>query len=141
MAGLLVVVVDDLKQVVLGELEHHEDALVLEHDLDEFDDVFVLQLGAEGHFSDGALGDARVSDLLALLVGLELFDGELARLAASGEGLVDATIGTAADETNNLVLVRHTNLGLICDVSKPTLCFSVSCNYMKTGEGGMREGE
>jgi hypothetical protein len=30
---------------------------------------------------------------------------------------------------------------LICDVSKPTLCFSVSCDYMKTRKVGMREGE
>ena len=36
----------NLKQIVLCILEHHEDALVLEYDLDELDYVWVLQLAA-----------------------------------------------------------------------------------------------
>lgn len=64
-------VLDDLQQVVLAVLEHHEDALVLEDDLDEVDDVRVGELGAEGHFADGGLGDARVLGGFAFFVGFE----------------------------------------------------------------------
>ncbi len=100
--------VDDLQQVVLGVLEHHEDGLVLEDDLDQLDHVGVVELRTQGHLADGRLRDARVRGLLALLVGLELLDGELAGLAVAAESLVHAAIGAAADEADDLVLVRVT---------------------------------
>lgn len=39
--------VDDLEEVVLGELEHYVDAFVLEDDLVGVYDVKVTELGAE----------------------------------------------------------------------------------------------
>lgn len=65
------VVVDDLKQVVLRVLEDHEDALVLEDDLDELDHIGMRQLRTKGHLPDGGLGETRVLDQLTLLVGFE----------------------------------------------------------------------
>lgn len=82
MSGLLGVVVDDLQQIVLGVLENHEDALVLEERFHEADDVVVAKFAAEAHFTNGTLRNTRVADLLALLVGLELLDGYL--LAGGG---------------------------------------------------------
>ena len=52
-AGRLGVVVDDLKQIVFGVLEHHENALVLEDDLDQVDEVGVGQLRTKGHLTTG----------------------------------------------------------------------------------------
>lgn len=60
---------------MLAVLEHHEDALVLEDDLDEVDDVRVGELGAEGHFADGGLGDPRVLGGFAFFVGFESKEG------------------------------------------------------------------
>jgi hypothetical protein len=120
--GLLRVVVDDLEEVVLGVLEDHEDALVLEDDFDELDDVGVTELRAEGHLPHRRLRDAGIGDLLALLVGLELFDGKLARLALPTAGLVDTAIGTATDETNDIVLVRDMDFALVPDGSMAAVC-------------------
>ena len=119
MARLLRVVVDDLQQVVLGVFEHHEDALVLENDLNQADHIVVLELRAECHFSDGGLRNARVLYLLALLVGLELLNGEVARLALPAMGLVHATVGSAANKPNDAVLFHHLDLGLVGHLATP----------------------
>jgi len=60
--------VDDLQEVMLGVLEHHEDTFVFQDNLDELDDIRVTQLRAQGHFSDRGLRDAGVLDLFAFLV-------------------------------------------------------------------------
>lgn len=119
MPRLLGVVVDDLQQVVLGVLKDHEYALVLEDDFDELDDVGVVEFGAEGHFSHGGLRDARVGDLLAFLVRLELLDGELAWLAMATMSLVDTAIGATGNETNDFVFVCYSHFALILDGSSP----------------------
>jgi hypothetical protein len=76
----------------------------------QLDDVGVGQLGAQRHLADGRLGDARVGHHLALLIRLELLDGELAGLALPADGLVDAAIGSTADEADDLVPVNDTDL-------------------------------
>jgi len=43
-AGRLCVMVDDLKQVMLGVLEYHEDAFILQDDFHKVDHVRVVQL-------------------------------------------------------------------------------------------------
>ena len=120
------VVVDDLQQVVLGVLEDHEDALVLEDGLDEAHDVGVAQLGAQAHLADGRLRDARVANQLALLIGLELLDSDVADRpgvrvardhALEGDGprsrLVDAAVGSTANEADDAVALRDARLGLV----------------------------
>lgn len=99
---------------MFGILKDHEYALVLEHNLTETNDISVVELTAETHLTNSTLRDARVADLLSLLVGLELFDGELADgLAVAADGLVDASIGTRADEADDAVAVCDADLGLI----------------------------
>ena len=61
--------------------------------------------------------DARILDLLSLLVGLKLLDGKLASLAMTANGLVNSAIGTAADESNDLVAVNDADFTLIADMS------------------------
>lgn len=63
--------VNDLKQVMFRVLEDHEDAFVFEDDFNQLDDVRMIQLRAQGHFSDRGLGKARVLNQLALLIGFE----------------------------------------------------------------------
>ena len=113
MPRLLRMVVNNLQQIMLCILEHHKDALILENDLNQLDNVGVTQLRAERHLADGRLRNARVGGLLSLFVGLELLDGEFTRLALAAEGLVDATIGAAADEADDLVLVGHADFALV----------------------------
>ena len=122
-AWLLRVMVYDLEQVVLGVLEHPVDALVLEDDLDQLDHVGVVEFGAERHFTDRRLRDAGVGDLLALLVGLELLDGELAWLALAAEGLEDAAISATADEANDDVLLRDADLALVANWPSAAVCW------------------
>lgn len=99
---------------MFGILKDHKDALVLEHNLTEANDISVVELTAKAHLTNSTLRDARVADLLTLLVGLELFDGELANgLAVAADGLVDASIGTRADEPDDTVAVCDADLGLI----------------------------
>ena len=62
------VVMNNLQEIMLGILEDHENTLILQNDLDKLDYIGVTKLRAEGHFSDGGLGDARVLNLFALLV-------------------------------------------------------------------------
>ena len=113
--GLLGVVVDDLEEVVFGVLEDHEDALVLEDDLDQLDDVLVVELGAQSHLADGRLGDARVGDLLPLLIGLELLDSELAGSAMAAQGLVHSAIRPTTNEAYNFVSVGDSHTAPIAD--------------------------
>lgn len=143
-ARLLRVMVDDLQQVVLGILKHHEDALVFENDFHQPDDVWVSELAAEAHLTDGALGNARVADLLALLVRLELFDGHLYRgwsrvggwreaagcpdngdalgIAGSAYRFVNTAVCSTADETNDAVAFGDTRLGLVTSRLIATIC-------------------
>lgn len=121
MARLLCVVVDDLKQVVLRILKDHEDTLVFEENLDELDNVGMPQLAAQRHLADGALRDAGVGNLLAFLIGLELLDGEFADLALTAEGLIDASIGTTANETNDSESLGNSDFGLVSDVARPSI--------------------
>lgn len=114
MTRLLCVVVDDLQEIMLGVLKHHEYALVLEHDLAEFDDIAVAELTAETHFANCTLRYSRVTDLLALLIRLELLDGEFpGRFAATADGLVDSPIGSGANEADDPVSVSDADLGLV----------------------------
>jgi len=66
---------DDLQEVVVGVLEDHEDAFAFQDYFYEMDEAWVGELGAEGHFADGGLGDAGVLEF-AFFVGFELFDRE-----------------------------------------------------------------
>lgn len=75
-AGGLSVVVDDLEEVVFAVFEDHEDAFFFEDDLDEVDEVRVGEFGAEGYFTNGGLGEARVLNCFAFFVGFEFLDGE-----------------------------------------------------------------
>lgn len=43
----------DLKEIVLGVFEDHEDTFIFEDDFDEADYIHVTQFGTEGHFPDG----------------------------------------------------------------------------------------
>lgn len=45
MSCWLRVVMDDLEEIVFGIFEDHEDALVFEDDLNQFDDIGMAQLG------------------------------------------------------------------------------------------------
>ena len=68
---------------------------------------------AHSDLPDGALANACVGDYIALLVGLELLDGELSRLTLAAYSLVDTSICSAANEADDLVLVHDSNLGLV----------------------------
>ena len=114
MTRILGVMVDDLEKVVLCVLEHHKDALILQNDLDEPDDVGIVELGAQSHLANSRLGDSGVLDL-AFLVGLELLDGELAWLALAADGFVYSSICTTADEANHLILFHHLHFALVTD--------------------------
>lgn len=120
MARLLGVVMNNLKQVVLGIVEYHKDALVFENDLDETNDISVAQLAAQAHLTDGTLRNARIANLFTLLVGLELFDSHfmtLARLFSRGQGpthgLVHSSICTTADEAHNSITFCDAGFGLV----------------------------
>ncbi len=56
------------------------------------------ELAAEGHLADCRLADARVCDLLTLLIRLELLDRELAGLPMAARRLVDTTVCSTANE-------------------------------------------
>lgn len=103
---------------MLGILKDHKDALVLQDDFDELDDVGVLQLTAQRHLADGGLRNARIRNLFTLLVGLELLDGKLAGLALAAKGLVDAAISSGANESDDFVSLDNPDLGLIVDVTE-----------------------
>lgn len=62
------VVMNNLQEIMLCILEDHKNTLVLQNDLNKLDYISVAKLRAEGHFSDGGLGDARVLNLFALFV-------------------------------------------------------------------------
>ena len=114
-------VMHNLQQIMLRILEHHKDALVLQDDFDETDDIDMAQLGAQGHLTDGRLRDTSILDLLTLLVRLELLDGELADLTMAADGFVDPAVGPTADEADDLVLVYHTDFTLVGDVSRASI--------------------
>ncbi len=52
-------------------LEDHKYAFVLKYDLDKVDDIWMIQLGAECHFTTSRLRYSRVLYDLTLLVRLE----------------------------------------------------------------------
>ena len=60
---MLSVPMDNLKQVMLGIFEDHEDAFRLEDDLDQGDNVVVGKLGTKCHFSYGRLRNTGVAQL------------------------------------------------------------------------------
>jgi len=107
-------VMDDLKQIMLRVLKYHEDALIFEHNLTELDNIVMVKLTAQTHLADSTLRDARVANLLALLVRLELLDGEFAdRLSIATDSLVHPSISTGADETNDAITICDAHLGLV----------------------------
>jgi hypothetical protein len=59
---------DDLKEVMLGVFEDHEDAFVFQDNFYEPDDIHMAQFRTEGHLSDGRLRDACILNLLAFLI-------------------------------------------------------------------------
>ena len=61
-------VMNDLEEVMLSIFEHHEDTFTLQDNFHKSDDIYMTQLGAQGHLSYGGLGYSRVLDLFALLV-------------------------------------------------------------------------
>jgi hypothetical protein len=114
MPRLLSVVVNNLKQIVFCILKDHKDALVLEHNLTKTNDIVVVKFAAQAHLTDSTLRDARVADLLAFLVRLELLDGELANgFSIATDRLVNTSIGTGADETNDAIPICNPDFGLI----------------------------
>lgn len=62
------VVMNNLQEIMLCILEDHENTFVLQNDLNKLDYIGVTKLRAEGHFSNGGLGDSRILNLFALLV-------------------------------------------------------------------------
>lgn len=62
------VVMDDLKQIMLGILKHHEYAFIFQNDFNQADYIHMTKFGTEGHLPDGGLRDTCVLDLFALLV-------------------------------------------------------------------------
>jgi hypothetical protein len=61
-------VMNDLEEIMLRIFENHEDTFTFQDDFDESDDIYMTQLGTEGHLADGGLRDSCILDLLALLV-------------------------------------------------------------------------
>ncbi len=61
-------VMDDLQQIMLGILKHHEDTLVFQDNLDQLDYIGMAEFGAQGHLSDSGLRYSSILDLLAFLV-------------------------------------------------------------------------
>lgn len=113
-------VVDNLKQVVLGILKDHEDTFIFQYDLLKSYHIWMVEFGTQSHFSNGRLRQTRVLDQLPFFVGLEpdtngldgflretimysLLDGKLALLAIFPDRLVDTAICTTADEANNVI--------------------------------------
>lgn len=80
------------------------------------DDIHMAEFRAQPHLPDGGLRDASV-DGVAFAVGLELFDGEerVGGWVVGGKafGFVDATVGAAADEADDLVAVLEAEGGLV----------------------------
>lgn len=68
MARGLRMVVNDLEEIMLGIFENHKDTFTFQYDFDESDDIYMTQLGTEGHLPDGGLRDACILNLLAFLV-------------------------------------------------------------------------
>lgn len=106
---------------MLGILENHEDAFVLQDDLDEPDHIDMAQFRAQRHLPHSRLRDASILDLLTLLVWLELLDRELSNLTMAADGFVDTSISSTTDEADDLVLVYHTNFTLVCDMSRASV--------------------
>ncbi len=75
------------------------------------------QLAAKCHLADSRLADSRVGDLLTLLVGFKLLYREFASLPLAANGLKHTTVGSAADEADNPVLVRNPDLTLVADIA------------------------
>lgn len=99
---------------MFGILKDHKNALVFKHNLTQADNISMVELTAKTHLTNSTLRDARVADLLPLFIGLELFDGKLADgLAVAADSLVDASIGTRADEADDTVAICDADLGLI----------------------------
>jgi hypothetical protein len=114
MSRLLSVVMNNLKQIMLCVLENHKDALILQHNLAKTNDIVMVKLAAQTHLTDSTLRDARVADLLAFLIRLELLDGELAdRLSISTDSLVNTSIGTGTNETNDAIPICDSDFGLV----------------------------
>lgn len=85
------------------------------------------KLGTKCHLSACRLRDASILDDLTFFVRLKprvisksrpttnhnhsasLFDGKLSALAVVAHSLVDSSVGTAADETDDLVPIEHSN--------------------------------
>lgn len=70
------VVVDDLQEIVLRVLEHHEDALVFQDDLCQLHHIGMVKLGAQSHLSDRRLRETSVLHYLPFLVRLEPVVGQ-----------------------------------------------------------------
>lgn len=59
-------------------------------------------------------------------MGLVLFNGKFTFLAIFANGLVDSTIGTAADETNDVISIAHPDLA---DVSTRSPRVNSLCRF------------
>lgn len=109
-------VMHNLQEIMFAILKHHEDAPVLQDGLHMPDDIHMAEFRAQPHLPDGGLRDASV-DGVAFAVGLELFDGEerVGGWVVGGKafGFVDATVGAAADEADDLVAVLEAEGGLV----------------------------
>ena len=121
MASGLRVVMNDLQEIVLRILEHHEDAFILQDDFDELNDIDMAQLGAQGHFSHSRLRNASILNLLALLIGLELLDRKFSWLTMTTYSLVDSSISTTTNKADDLVSVDDSNFALICNMSRASI--------------------
>lgn len=132
MSGGLGVMLNDLQEIMLGVFKYHEDALVLENDLDQVDHIRVRELRTEGHFPTRRLGNACVLDDLPFFIRLEsvcgsvfidglarrtgesiLLDRKVPRLAIPANGLVDPAVGPTTDESYNSVFVSNPDLILV----------------------------
>lgn len=107
---LLSVMPDNLIEVMLGVIEGKIEGHVgvVDVDVDELDDIFVVDLAQEHDLSDGGRRDA-----IALLGLLELLDGDGGAAAASSLGMrwleareEDEAVGALADLSHQLVLLQ-----------------------------------
>lgn len=107
---LLSVMPDNLIEVMLGVIEGQIEGHVgvVDVNVDELDDIFVVDLAQEHDLSDGGRRDA-----IALLGLLELLDGDGGAAAANSLGMrwleareEDEAVGALADLSHQLVLLQ-----------------------------------
>lgn len=109
---------------MLSIVKDHKDALVLENDFDESNDIGVIEFAAQAHLANGTLRDSSIADLLALLVRLKFLDGDFVAgrtrrsfAASSNAGaaysLVDTAIGSTADESDDAISFSDTCFWLV----------------------------